>query len=327
MRKAEPPKCRWRVSVGYLESLLTRGWLSVWSPPGATAVIGPMSCMEISMSRKVTLFNRTMTLTAEGTAMDIVEERIYYGSKGTCPSLESRGGLKEAHARLTVRKIVVWERKATESLIRKTIVLGANDVLPNYVAGGMDAVEGTYVWNYTVRSCPEEELEELYDGRLGVLEGKTVVLGGTGGGQRAWLRIDKGVTICGRRMRQTHLPHVYVEWDNLGQREGSDRRYTAPIEERELESMRLEWSYLEGLDSYRLRRDLQEAMTAGCWMKGTLAELRQLQAAGQESTWGIMRHFGEGHLVLKSGEAAYVARCEMPWWSSGIKPCAHRKYL
>jgi hypothetical protein len=62
-------------------------------------------------------------------------------------------------------------------------------------------------------------------------------------------------------------------------------------------------------------------------MKGTLAELRQLQAAGQESTWGIMRHFGEGHLVLKSGEAAYVARCEMPWWSSGIKPCAHRKYL
>ncbi len=33
--------------------------------------IGPMNCMEISVSRKVTLFNRTITLTTKGTAMDI----------------------------------------------------------------------------------------------------------------------------------------------------------------------------------------------------------------------------------------------------------------
>ncbi len=167
------------------------------------------------------------------------------------------------------------------------------------------------MWNYTVRNCPEEELEELYSGRLGVLGGRTVVLGGTGESQRAWLRIEKGVTICGRRMRQTHLPHVYVEWTLPGRVEESIKRYTVPVEERELESMRLDWSYLEGRDSYRLRRDIQEAMTAGCWMEGTLAELRQLQAAGKEGTGSLARRFGQGHLVLRGGGVAYVARCGM----------------
>jgi hypothetical protein len=167
--------------------------------------IGPMSCMEISVSRKVTLFNRTITLTTKGTAMDILEERINYGPKGNCPSTERRSEFGEAYAKLTVRRIIVWERKATESLIKKTITMGANDVLPNFVRGGMDAAKGTYIWNYTVRSCQEEELEELYNGRLGVFKSGSVVLGGADGGQRAWLRIEKGVTICGRRMRQTHL--------------------------------------------------------------------------------------------------------------------------
>ncbi len=100
---------------------------------------------------------------------------------------------------------MVWERKATESLIKKTITMGENDILPNFVAGGTDAKEGTYVWNYTVRSCQEEELEELYNGRMGVFKSGSVVLDGSSGGQRAWLRIEPGVTICGRRMRRTHL--------------------------------------------------------------------------------------------------------------------------
>ncbi len=73
---------------------------------------------------------------------------------------------------------------------------------------------------------------------------------------------------------------MYVEWNNLDRGKDSNKRYAAPAEERELESMRLEWSYLEGRDSYRLHRILQEAMMAGCWMEGMLAELRQLQAAG-----------------------------------------------
>jgi hypothetical protein len=67
----------------------------------------------------------------------------------------------KAYIRLTVRKIAIWEHAATESITKKTIVKGSNDAVPNYVAGGMDAKEGTYVWNYNVRNCPEEELEEL----------------------------------------------------------------------------------------------------------------------------------------------------------------------
>jgi hypothetical protein len=78
----------------------------------------------------------------------------------------------KAYARLNVRRIMVWECKATESLIKKAITRGVNNVIPNYIAGGMDAIEGAYVWNYTVRNCPEEELEELYKGKLGVLDGK-----------------------------------------------------------------------------------------------------------------------------------------------------------
>ncbi len=60
----------------------------------------------------------------------------------------------------------MWRRQATEILIKRKGALGANNVLPNFVAGRMDALEGTFVWNYNVRGCLEEELEELYNGRL-----------------------------------------------------------------------------------------------------------------------------------------------------------------
>ena len=112
--------------------------------------IGPMSCMEMSVSRKTALFNRTVTLTCSGTAMDALEERINYDSRGNCPSMGSQSMSGKAYAKLIVRKIMVWEREATESLIKKAITRGVNNVLPNYIAGRMDAIEGTYVWNYTV---------------------------------------------------------------------------------------------------------------------------------------------------------------------------------
>jgi hypothetical protein len=214
------------------------------------------------------------------------------------------------YIRLTVRKIAVWKRAATESITKKTIVKGSNDIIPNYIAGGMDATEGTYVWNYTLRNCPEEEWEELYKGKLGILEGGVVTLD-KATGQRAWLRLEEGMTICGRRMRRTHLPHMYVEWSGHQRAQGLTKRYTAPLEEKELESMRLEWSYLRGRDDYMLRRDIQDATAKGCWMKGTLMELRQSQASGKEGPGGVASYFGIGHLVVRSGGAAYVARCSM----------------
>ncbi len=36
----------------------------------------------------------------------------------------------KAYIRLTVRKIAVWERAATESITKKTIAKGSNDVIP-----------------------------------------------------------------------------------------------------------------------------------------------------------------------------------------------------
>ncbi len=274
-------------------------------------LISPRSCMEISTSRKVTLFNRTIVLAENGTAMETLEKQVNCGMKGQRPSGGSPGTPGKAYTRLTVRRITVWERAATESLTKRTIAKGSNDIIPNYVAGGMDATEGTFVRNYTIRNCPEEELEELYKGKLGVLDGCVVTLDKTSDGQKAWLRLERGVTICGRRMRRTHLPHVYVKWDGHQRMQGMVKRYVAPLEERELESMRLEWSYLRGCDDYMLRRDIQDITTNGCWTKGILMDLRQSQAAGREGPGSVARLFGVGHLALRSGGVISAARCRM----------------
>jgi hypothetical protein len=218
--------------------------------------------MEILDSRRATLFDREVALTRNGTAMETSEERVNCDSRGRGPSGRDLGVPGKAYVQLTVRRIAVCKLTATESNTKKTIVKGSNDILPNYVAGGMDATEGTYVRNYTLRNCPEEEWEELYKGKLGILEGGVVTLD-KAAGQRAWLRLERGMTICSRRMRQTHLPHVYMEWSGHQRAQGMTKRYTAPLEEKELEGMRLEWSYLRGRDDYMLRRDAQDAAAKG----------------------------------------------------------------
>jgi hypothetical protein len=64
--------------------------------------------------------------------------------------------------------------------------------------------------------------------------------------------MGQGVTICSRKMRQTHLPH------NLDRKKDASKRYAAPVEEKELEGLRLEWSYLEGRYNHLLCRILRE---------------------------------------------------------------------
>ncbi len=157
-----------------------------------------------------------------------------------------------------MRRITVWERAATETLTKKTIAKGSYDIIPNYVAGGMNATEGAYVWNYTVRNCPEEGLEELYKGKLGILDDGVVTQ------DEQW---PEGLAETGKgsdHMQQKDAPDTpsaRVEWNDHQRVQGVTKRYTAPLEERELESMRLEWSYLRGRDDYMLRRDFQDATT------------------------------------------------------------------
>ncbi len=57
-----------------------------------------------------------------------------------------------------------------------------------------------------MRNCPEEEWEELYKGKLGILDDGVVTLEKANTGQKAWLRLERGVTICGRRMRPDTPP-------------------------------------------------------------------------------------------------------------------------
>jgi hypothetical protein len=117
--------------------------------------ISPRDCLNISDSGKATLFDRTVTLTRNGTARETLEERVNCDSKSRDPIQRSSGGPGKAHVQLTVRRIAVWKRVATESITKKSSVKGVHDIIPNYLAGGMDATEGTYIWNYTMRNCPE----------------------------------------------------------------------------------------------------------------------------------------------------------------------------
>ncbi len=118
--------------------------------------ISPQGCMGISDSGRVVLFDHAVTLTKNGTAMETLEQRVNCDPKDRGPIRRSSGGPRKAHVQLTMRRIAVWRRMATESITKKIIVKGRNNIIPNYVAGGMDATEGTYAWNYTLRNCPEE---------------------------------------------------------------------------------------------------------------------------------------------------------------------------
>ncbi|MFN9898220.1 MAG: hypothetical protein ACK55Z_05365, partial [bacterium] len=52
-------------------------------------------------------------------------------------------------------------------------------------------------------------------------------------------------------------------------------------------------------------------MAKGCWIQGTLMELRQSQAAGMGESRSVAAHFGVGHIAVRSGGVVYVARCGM----------------
>ncbi len=112
-------------------------------------------------------------------------------------------------------------------------------------------------------------------------------------------------------MRSTHLRHVYVRWNKPQRAQGVTKKHPTPPEEKELESLRLEWGYQRGRSSYMIRRELREAVAEGCWMQGTLMELKQSQAAGAEESRSVAAHFGVGHIAVKSGGVVYVARCGM----------------
>ena len=174
----------------------------------------------------------------------------------------------------------------------------------------MDATEGTYVWDHIRRNCPGEEWEELYKGKLGILRDEVITLDQLAG-QRAWLKLGKTVTVCGRKMRSTHLRHVYVKWDRPQRTQGVTKKHPTPPEEKELESLRLEWSYQRGRSNYMIRRELRETVAEGCWIRGTLMELRQSQAAGTEGSRSVAARFGVGHIAVRSGGVVYVARCGM----------------
>jgi hypothetical protein len=197
---------------------------------------------------------------------------------------------------------------AVEDAAKKVIVRRVHDILPNHIAGGMDATEGTYVWDHIQRGCSGGEWEELYKGKLGILKDEVIAMNQSAG-QRAWLKLGEVVTICGKKMRSTHLRDVYVRWTRPQRTREVITKHPTPPEEKELGSLRLEWSYQRGRSSYMIRRELREAVTGGCWTQGTLTELRQSQAAGAGGSRSMAAHFGVGHLAVRSGGVIYVARC------------------
>ncbi len=109
------------------------------------APITPRDCLSIFESRKVTLLGHVVTLTANGTGIRTLEERVNCGTRGQGSTRRSSGGPGRPHIQLTVGRVAVWRRTAVEDIARKIIVRKVHDILPNHIAGGMDATEGTYV--------------------------------------------------------------------------------------------------------------------------------------------------------------------------------------
>ena len=272
--------------------------------------ITPRDCLNAFEAGRVTLLGHMVDLTGNGTGMKTLEERVNCGLQGQGSARGSPEGPGRPHIQLTIRRIAVWKRMATEDAIKKIIIRKAHDILPSHLAGGMDASEGTYVWDHIQRGCSGGEWEELYKGKLGILKGEVITLDQSAG-QRAWLKLGEVVTICGKRMRSTHLRRVYVRWTRPQRIREVITTHPTSREEKELEGMRLEWSYQRGRDSYMIRRELREAATGGCWTRGTLAELRQSQAAGTGGARSAAAHFGVGHLAVRSGGVVYIARCRM----------------
>jgi hypothetical protein len=274
------------------------------------APITPRDCLSVFETRKVTLLGHVVNLTANGTGMRTLEERVNCGPQGQGSTRRSSGGPERPHIQLTIGRIAVWRRIAVEDAVKKIIIRRAHDILPNRVAGGMDATEGTYVWDHIQRGCSGGEWEELYKGKLGILKDEVIALNQSAG-QRAWLKLGEVVSICGKRLRSTHLQHVYVRWIRPQRVREVITKHLTSLEEKELGGLRLEWSYQRGRSSYMIRRELREAVTSGCWTRGTLMELRQSQAAGTGGARSAAAHFGLGHLAVRSGGVVYIARCGM----------------
>jgi hypothetical protein len=93
--------------------------------------ISPQDCLDASDSGKAILFEHTVTLTRNGTAMKTLEERVNCDSRSRNPTRRSSGGPRRAHIQLTIRRIAVWKRVATKSITKKVIVKGVNDIVPN----------------------------------------------------------------------------------------------------------------------------------------------------------------------------------------------------
>ncbi len=138
-----------------------------------------------------------------------------------------------------------------------------------------------------------------------------------GGGQwplqrRESVVADRG---NGRRMRETHLPRVHVEWDNLDRERDARKWYNTTSEDWELEGLRLEWGYLLGRSDTLLSRILQNPSRSCDWEmldEGSCSRApasprswRRESLQDQSSVWT-----GRGYLALRSEAVVYVARCK-----------------
>ncbi len=226
------------------------------------APITPRDCLSIFESRKVTLLGHVVNLTVNGTGMKTLEERVNCDPQGQGSARRSSGGPGRPHIQLTVKRIAVWRRMAVEDAAKKVIVRRVHDILPNHIAGGMDATEGTYVWDRIQRGCSGGEWEELYKGKLGILKDEVIAMNQSAG-QRAWLKLGEVVTICGKKMRSTHLRDVYVRWTRPQRTREVITKHPTPPEEKELGSLRLEWSYQRGRSSYMIHRSSERLSLAG----------------------------------------------------------------
>ena len=181
---------------------------------------------------------------------------------------------------------------------------------------GLD--KGILLWNRESEAC-HAGLEVKYRGILNVSFsniGEEPFLGGVVTLPTSWekgglqLELTKKDTLCGMNVWKTQLKDVYLQLGSYEEDPGWGEPTLEASREDSVMELKLLWGAQRGRSMMKRISELRRREEGRCWTPGLLGAARYHSAAGQEGARGIQSALGEGHLVVRSGAALYVAECQ-----------------
>ena len=181
---------------------------------------------------------------------------------------------------------------------------------------GLD--RGVLLWNQEDEAC-HAGLEVRYKGILNVSFsniGEEPFLGGVATLPTSWeegglqLELTKKETLCGMDVWKTQLEDVYLQLGSYEEDPDWGKPTLEASREDSIMELKLLWGAQRGRSMTERMKELRRREEGHGWTPGLLGAARYHSAAGQESARGVQAALGEGHLVVRSGAALYVAECQ-----------------